>query len=104
MSTHLPGFQSFWGFLHPFVLAKLGIGSIRVNRYPTGSYFGHHNILQKKPEKGRKPWHIGTQRRVISESYPMNTNMTGFRSLCPCALNESSLSIRGVNTKLFNST
>ena len=33
----------------------------------------------------------------LSESYPMNTNMTGFRfffkSLCPCALDKSSLSI-----------
>ena len=24
-------------------------------------------------------WHMGTHRRVLSESYPMNTNMTGFR-------------------------
>ena len=29
MSTHIPGFQSF--FLHHFVLAKLAISSIRVN-------------------------------------------------------------------------
>ena len=40
------------------------------------------------------------QVRVLSESYPINTNMTGFRrfsnifaSLHHCALNESSLSI-----------
>ena len=31
MSTHLPGFQSFYGFLHHFVLAKLATSSIRVN-------------------------------------------------------------------------
>ena len=30
LSTHLPGFQSFPGFLHHFVLAKLAISSIRV--------------------------------------------------------------------------
>ena len=44
-----------------------------------------------------KPWQMGTHWRVLSESYPMNTNMTGFRwfikifvFLC---LDESSLSI-----------
>ena len=30
MSTHEPGFQSFSGFLHHFVLAKLANSSIRV--------------------------------------------------------------------------
>ena len=30
-----------------------------------------------RPEKSRKPWQIGTHLMVISESYPMNTNMTG---------------------------
>ena len=44
-----------------------------------------------------KPWQMGTHWRVLSKSYPMNTNMTGFRwfikifaFLC---LDESSLSI-----------
>ena len=52
--------------------------------------------LCKKPAKLLKPWHTGTHLRVLSESYPMNTNMTGFRwfsSLHPCALDKSSLSI-----------
>ena len=31
MSTHLPGIQSFFRFLHHFVLAKLATSSIRVN-------------------------------------------------------------------------
>ena len=35
----------------------------------------------KKPEKSLKPWHIGIHLRVLSESYPMNTNMSGFRRL-----------------------
>ena len=39
---------------------------------------------------------MGTHPRILSESYPMNTNMTGFRcfqkSLHPCDLDESSLS------------
>ena len=26
-----------------------------------------------------KPWHTGTHLRVLSKSYPMNANMTGFR-------------------------
>ena len=33
----------------------------------------------KKNEKGLKPWHMGTHLRAFSESFPMNTNMTGFR-------------------------
>ena len=31
----------------------------------------------KKPEKWLKPWHMGTHLRALSESYLMNTNMTG---------------------------
>ena len=26
-----------------------------------------------------KPWHLGSHLRVLSESFPMHTNMTGFR-------------------------
>ena len=33
----------------------------------------------KIPEKWLKPWHMGTHLRVLSESYPMNINMIGFR-------------------------
>ena len=34
----------------------------------------------KNPEKLLKPWQMDTHLRVLSESYPMNTNiMTGFR-------------------------
>ena len=31
MCTHLPGFQSFFSFLHHFVMAKLAISTIRFN-------------------------------------------------------------------------
>ena len=34
---------------------------------------------KKKLKKWLKPWHMGTHPRVLSEGYPMNTNMTGFR-------------------------
>ena len=34
----------------------------------------------KKTGKWLKPWHMGTYMRVLSENFPMNTNMTGFRS------------------------
>ena len=33
----------------------------------------------KKTEKGLKLWHIGTHLIVLSESYPMNTDMAGFK-------------------------
>ena len=41
---------------------------------------------------------MGTYQKVLSESYPMHTNMTGIKwfskkSLRPCALDESNLSI-----------
>ena len=32
----------------------------------------------ENPEKWPKPWQMGTHLRVLSENYPMNTNMTGF--------------------------
>ena len=35
----------------------------------------------EKAEKRLKPLHMGTHLRALSESYPMNTNMTGFRWL-----------------------
>ena len=33
----------------------------------------------KNLQKCLKPWHMGTPLRVLSKSFPMNTNMTGFR-------------------------
>ena len=40
MSTHMPGFQSFTGCLHHFLLAKLAATSIRVNLLHTATLFG----------------------------------------------------------------
>ena len=40
---------------------------------------------------------MGTHLRVLSESFPMNTNMTGFGSLRHCALDKGSLGIGRVN-------
>ena len=37
MSTHKPGFQSFFRFLHHFVLAKLATSSISVNLFTSGN-------------------------------------------------------------------
>ena len=55
----------------------------------------------KKPVKLLKSCHMGTPLRVLGESYPMSTNMTGFRwflkifaSLC---FGQNSLSIGRVN-------
>ena len=58
----------------------------------------------KKAEKLRKPWHMGTHLRVLNESFPMNTKMTGFRwfskTLHPCALDENNLSIGRVKVNI----
>ena len=43
MSTHLTGIQSFLGFLHHFVLAKLATSSIRVN--PNLANMNDHNFV-----------------------------------------------------------
>ena len=41
-------------------------------------------MMQKTLKEWLKPWRMGTQLRVLSESYPMNSNMVGFRfRLCP---------------------
>ena len=60
----------------------------------------------KKYEKWLKPWQMGTHMRVLSERFTMNTNKTGFRSffhksLHPCALDESHLSIKRVKSYLW---
>ena len=51
----------------------------------------------KNTLKWLKPWHMGTHLRVLSESYPINTNMTGFRwfqkTLHSYSVDESRLSI-----------
>ena len=47
ISTHFPGFQSFWGFLHQIVLAKLATTSIRVNfpnPYTPGHILGNRSL------------------------------------------------------------
>ena len=35
--------------------------------------------MMRRTEKSLKPWHMGTHLTVLSESYLMNTNMTGLR-------------------------
>ena len=37
-----------------------------------------NTIWCENPKRWLKPWQMGTYLRVLSESYPMNTNMTGF--------------------------
>ena len=65
----------------------------------------------KKESKGvdgqsGKEIKMGTHLRVFSETYPINTNMTGIRCvfflfLCPYALDQSSLSIGRVKSIFF---
>ena len=50
MSTHLPGFQSFFRFLHHFGFAKLATSSIRVNgsiRHVPGYCWGYFRPKHK---------------------------------------------------------
>ena len=50
------------------------------NPYAAGGYIlPIQNDAKKKLLKWLKPWHMGTHLRVLSESYLMNTNMTGLR-------------------------
>ena len=57
--------------------------------------------MMQKPEKLLKPWDMGTHLTVLSESYQMNTNMTGLKcsqkSFCPCAFDESIFSIERID-------
>ena len=39
-------------------------------------------MMRKTKKKWLKPWHLGTHLRVLNESYPMSTNMTGFKNSC----------------------
>ena len=52
---------------------------VSLNPYDAGGYFGQYKMMQKKLEKILKPGQMGTHLRVLSESFPMNTNLTGFR-------------------------
>ena len=36
-------------------------------------------FLLQNPEKWLKPWHMATHLRLLSESFPINTNLVGFR-------------------------
>ena len=59
--------------------------SLNINPYAVGGLFGPYNMMQKA-QKSLKPWHMGTHLRVLSEIYPMNTNMREvymvFKNLC----------------------
>ena len=75
MSTHVPGFQSFFlFFLHHFVLAELATSSIRVSTCAAGGLFGQ--MMRKKLKNDGKQ--MGTHLISLGKSFPMNTNMSGF--------------------------
>ena len=54
-------------------------GLLDLNPRAAGGYFTPLHNGTKNPEKRLKPWHTVTHLRVLSESYPMNTNTTGLR-------------------------
>ena len=49
-----------------------------INPHAAGANFSNTKWC-KKHDKWPKPWLMGTQLRVLSQSFLMNTNMTGFR-------------------------
>ena len=65
--------------------------------YAAGSLIWPIQNDAKKTEKLFKSWHMGPHLRGLSDSYPMNTNMTGFgwfsKIFRYCALDGNSLSI-----------
>ena len=46
VSTRVPKFQSFFIFLHHFVLANLATCSIQVNPYAAGGLFASYKMVQ----------------------------------------------------------
>ena len=58
---------------------KLLLYPIMLNPYAAGGKFDQYKMVQKSTLKWLKSWHMCTHLRVLSERYPMNTNMTGFR-------------------------
>ena len=65
-------------YLRPCALDESSLSIGRVKRYKCP--FTQYKLMQK-PGKWLKPWHTGNHLRVFNKSYPMNTNMTGFRWL-----------------------
>ena len=51
MSTHLPGFQKFSGFLHHFVLAKLATSSISVKCFSIICFPRNPLVSELSPKK-----------------------------------------------------
>ena len=85
---------------HPLTNLAHGTNWLKkqLNPYAAGGSFGIYKMMQKSEKYDLKPWHIDTHLRVLSKSYPMNTNIAELRwfmnSLHPCALDGSSLTIR----------
>ena len=77
-----------------------------LNPYAADGYFGQQKMMQKTFKILSKPCQMGTHLRVLLESFPMNTNVTGFRCFskifAPCGLDESSLSIGRVKKDYFS--
>ena len=70
MNTYMTRLRCFSNI---FVFLSLDKNSLSIGRV-TNPYAD-----AKIWENDMKPWHMGTHLRVLSESYPMNTNMTGLR-------------------------
>ena len=79
MSAHLPGFQSFF---RSFALSCI------LSCKPLCCWWLIRPLQNDAKNTKMTETFAGTHLRILSERYPMNTNMTG-----PCAFDKSSLSI-----------
>ena len=78
MSTHAPGFKSYYRFSHHFVLAKLASSSIRINPSDAGATFAQCTKSQNLYEKSSKPCHVGIHWKALAENYHRCTHVPGF--------------------------
>ena len=68
MSTHVPRFQSFFRFLHHFLLGKLATSSIRVNTYcqPQTRQPGVQYFFSDQPATiALKKWHCHVSLNIV---------------------------------------
>ena len=73
MNTHIPGFQSFSGFLHHFVLAKLDTGSIRVKLPPVNmNYLGNHREALETSHHRTSHQLIQNRKNILSLYWKLN--------------------------------
>ena len=67
------------------------------NPYTAGDLFGQYKT-NKQTDNRLKHRHMGTHRRVLSESYPINSNMTGLMDIKQLFV-RSALALEGLRNR-----